>query len=46
MNQKERFDEILNESKLNVNELMVLLTTMELKGIIKQIPGQKFMKLI
>ena len=41
-----QFDEILNESKINVNELMVLLTTMELKGIIKQLPGQKFIKVI
>ncbi len=38
------FDEILAESKLNVDELMVILTTMELNGIIKEVPGQKYMK--
>jgi len=36
------FDEILNESGFNIDDLMVTLTTLEIKGIIKQIPGQKY----
>lgn len=41
-----QFDEILNESNLTVGDLMCLLTTMELKGIINQLPGQKFVAMI
>lgn len=37
-----QFDEILNESKLNAQELMIILTSLELNGIIKQLPGQKY----
>lgn len=37
-----QFDELLNQSKLNVQELMIVLTTLELNGIIKQLPGQKY----
>ncbi|MDD3012349.1 MAG: DNA-processing protein DprA [Candidatus Gastranaerophilales bacterium] len=40
------FDEILNESGFNIDNLMVTLTTLEIKGIIKQIPGQKYIKLV
>lgn len=37
-----QFDELLNESELNTNELMVTLTTLEISGLIKQLPGQRF----
>jgi len=40
------FDEILNESGFNIDDLMVTLTTLEIKGIIKQIPGQKYIKIV
>lgn len=40
------FDDILKKSSLTVGELMCLLTTMELKGIINQLPGQKFVTMI
>lgn len=39
-----QFDEIVKETNLPVGEIMCLLTTMELKGIIKQLPGQKFVR--
>ena len=38
------FDNLVQESKLSTEELMATLTTMELKGIIIQMPGQKFAK--
>jgi DNA processing protein len=38
------FDELLNQSKLNAQELMVVLTSLEINGIIKQLPGQKYIK--
>ncbi len=37
-----KFDEILGESKMSVDELMITLTTLEINGIIKQIPGQTY----
>jgi DNA processing protein len=40
------FDEILNESGFTVDNLMVALTTLEIKGIIKQIPGQKYINIV
>jgi len=40
------FDEILNESGFNIDNLMVTLTTLEIKGIIKQIPGQKYIRVV
>lgn len=40
------FDDILNQSKFNVQNLMCILTTMELNGIIKQMPGQIYTKVI
>lgn len=39
-----QFDEILDESKMEIQELMSVITTMELSGIIKQLPGQKYTK--
>jgi len=38
------FDELSKESKLETDELMTTLTTMELNGLITQLPGQKFIK--
>lgn len=38
------FDELINESKLSAENLMTTLTTMELNGVITQLPGQKFAK--
>lgn len=40
------FDKLVDQSKMNVDELMTTLTTMELNGIITQLPGQKFIKSI
>lgn len=40
------FDEILGESKINAQKLMGIITTMELTGIIKQLPGQKYTKVL
>jgi len=40
-----QFDEILVQSKMNVQELMGIITTMELNGLIKQLPGQKYTKI-
>ncbi|MFH0703192.1 MAG: DNA-processing protein DprA [bacterium] len=37
-----QFDDILNESRLNIEELMCVLTSLELRGIIRQLPGQKY----
>lgn len=37
-------DEILNETELSTAELMVILTSLELQGIIKQIPQEKFIR--
>lgn len=41
-----QFDDILKESQLNIEELLVILTSLELKGIIKQLPGQQYMKIL
>jgi len=38
------FDFILEKSKLEIGELMTALTSMELTGLIKQLPGQQFVK--
>jgi len=38
------FDKLVEKSKLSVDELMTTLTSMELNGIITQLPGQKFVK--
>ena len=38
------FDDLVQESKLSVAELMSTLTSMELTGIITQMPGQMFVK--
>ena len=38
------FDDLVQESKLSVDKLMMTLTSMELTGIITQMPGQKFVK--
>jgi len=37
-------DEILKETSLSTAELMVILTSLELQGIIKQIPQEKFIR--
>ncbi len=36
------FDEIQNETKLSTDDLLVLLTTLELKGKLKQIVGDRY----
>jgi len=38
------FDKILTETKMSIDELMMALTSLELEGIIKQLPGQQFVK--
>lgn len=38
------FDSILNETKISIDELMMALTSLELEGVIKQLPGQIFVK--
>ncbi len=38
------FDTLVDKLKLSPDELMTALTTMELNGIITQLPGQKFVK--
>ena len=38
------FDTILHETKMNIDELMMTLTSLELEGAIKQLPGQMFVK--
>ncbi len=38
------FDKILEETKINIDELMMTLTMLELTGAIKQLPGQQFVK--
>ncbi len=40
------FDTILEESKLSVEDLMIVLTTLELNELIEQLPGQQFVKKI
>jgi DNA processing protein len=39
------FDEILNQTGINTNDLLILLTTLELKGIIKQTAGDRYKKI-
>ena len=38
------FDEILNKSNLSIDELLVVLTSLELNGIIRQVSGQKYIR--
>lgn len=38
------FDTILKETKMSIDELMMTLTSLELEGAIKQLPGQQFVK--
>jgi DNA processing protein len=38
------FDLILKETNINIDELMMALTTLELMGNVKQLPGQQFVK--
>ncbi len=38
------FDELINRTKMSADELMGTLTSMELSGIITQMPGQNFVK--
>lgn len=40
----EQFDAILGKSKMTTSELMTVLTSLELQGFIKQLPGQKFIR--
>ena len=37
-------EKIAEVTKININDLMVMLTMLELKGIIKQLPGEIYMK--
>ncbi|MBQ1612504.1 MAG: DNA-processing protein DprA [Alphaproteobacteria bacterium] len=39
------FDEISNQTGINTNDLLILLTTLELKGIIKQTTGDRYKKI-
>ena len=39
------FDEIASITKINTNDLLINLTTMELKGIIKQTAGDRYKKI-
>lgn len=36
------FDELILRTKLNINDLMIILTQLELKGLIKQTDGNKY----
>jgi DNA processing protein len=38
------FDTILKETNISIDELMMALTSLELEGVIKQLPGQQFVK--
>ncbi|MEE3349027.1 MAG: DNA-processing protein DprA [Candidatus Gastranaerophilaceae bacterium] len=38
------FDEIINLTKINTDDLLMILTTLELKGIIKQTAGDRYKK--
>lgn len=38
------FDNILEEINISIDELMMALTSLELEGVIKQLPGQQFVK--
>lgn len=38
------FDTILEETKISIDELMMALTSLELEGVIRQLPGQQFVK--
>lgn len=38
------FDEISSETNISTNDLLILLTTLELKGIIKQTTGDRYKK--
>lgn len=38
------FDRLIEKTQITVDELMTTLTTMELNGLITQLPGQKFIK--
>ncbi len=37
-------ENIALQTKININDLMIILTMLELKGIIKQLPGEIYMK--
>ena len=37
-------EKIALKTKININDLMIMLTMLELKGIIKQLPGEIYMK--
>jgi len=37
-------ESIANKTKININDLMIILTMLELKGIIKQMAGENYMK--
>ena len=37
-------EKIATKSKIDINNLMIMLTMLELKGIIKQLPGEIYMK--
>jgi len=37
-------EKIASKVKININNLMIVLTMLELKGIIKQLPGEIYMK--
>jgi DNA processing protein len=37
-------DKIVNQSSLSIGDLMVTLTSLELKGLIKQLPGEKYVR--
>jgi len=41
-----QFDDILNETQLNIDEVMFGLTTLELNGLIKQVSGQRYIKVL
>ena len=38
------FDEISSQTEINTNDLLIILTTLELKGIIKQTAGDRYKK--
>ena len=40
------FDELILKTNLNINDLMIILTTLEMKGYIQQVDGGKYQSLI
>lgn len=40
--ESKQFDDLLNQTQINIDELLVILTNLEISGLIRQLPGQRF----